>query len=71
MHIIPLLNPAVIDLAYWKDVKKSAAVLGGATFLFVLFELSSFTLIEMIATLVMVFTLACTVWSFIAGYIGR
>jgi hypothetical protein len=55
----------------WKDIKKSGAVLGGATFIYALFELSGLTFIEMWATAALAITLACSLWSFVAGYLGK
>jgi len=66
-----LKDPAVIDLAMWKNPKKSGAVLGGATALYVLFELSTYTLIEMMSTAALVFILASSLWSFVAVHLGR
>uniref|UniRef100_A0A061R311 Reticulon-like protein n=1 Tax=Tetraselmis sp. GSL018 TaxID=582737 RepID=A0A061R311_9CHLO len=66
-----LKDPAVIDLAMWKNPRKSGAVLGGATALYVLFELSTYTLIEMMSTAALVFILASSLWSFVAVHLGR
>jgi len=66
-----LKDPAVVDLVMWKDVKKSGAILGGATAIYALFELSGLTLIELWATAALIVTLTCTVWSMVAGYLGK
>ena len=62
---------SVVDLVMWKDMKKSGAVLGGATAIYALFELSGLTLIELWATAALIITLTCTVWSLVAGYLGK
>lgn len=69
--LIEFTCSSVVDLVMWKDLKKSGAVLAGATAVYFLFEHSGFTLIEMWATAALVVTLACTLWSAICGYLGR
>lgn len=63
--------PSVEALVMWKDPKVSGGVMAAAAALYALLELSSFTVIEMVATMGLIVTIAGAVWGAVAGKLGK
>merc|ERR1711988_1619685 len=55
----------------WKDPKKTGPIVGGATLAYFFVEYSGYTLIAMVANLLMLAVVVCFVWGNVAGLIGK
>lgn len=61
---------AVEDLLLWESVPKSAAVLGGATLLYVLLEWSGLPLLTWLSNLGLLAILATVLWAIASRFAG-
>jgi hypothetical protein len=63
MHGVSVICPAVEDLLLWKDVTKSAGVLGAATLLYILLEWSGVPLLTWLSNLALIAIAGTTLWA--------
>eukprot|EP00873_Tetraselmis_striata_P010067 jgi/Tetstr1/430331/TSEL_020156.t1 len=66
-----LKDPKLEAIVMWKDPKVSGGVMAAAAAAYALLELSSFTVIEMVATLGLIVTIAGVLWGAVAGKLGK
>ena len=62
---------AVMDLLMWKDVTKSGIAFGTATFLYLLFELSGWTTVAILANAALLAIIGTFVWSTVSQVLGK
>jgi hypothetical protein len=62
---------AVEDLLLWHNVPKSAAVVGGATALYVLLEWSGIPLLTWLSNACLAVVICCALWAFAARFMNR
>lgn len=67
----PKFPKPVKELLLWEDVKKSGAVLAGATLVYFLLEKSGYTMLFLIPMLMIVAVIASFVFSFAAKFLGK
>merc|ERR1712017_63665 len=64
-------NEQVMDLLMWKDVTKSGIAFGTATFLYLLFELSGWTTVAILANAALLAIIGTFVWSTVSQVLGK
>merc|ERR1712157_698641 len=60
-----------MDLLMWKDVTKSGIAFGTATFLYLLFELSGWTTVAILANAALLAIIGTFVWSTVSQVLGK
>lgn len=64
-------NQEVEDLLLWRDPKKSGVVLGGATLLYLILDVSGLSLLSIVANTLLIAVSISFLWNNIASFTGR
>jgi hypothetical protein len=61
----------VADVLLWKNLYLSGGILGGVFFAYILFEWSGYTLLSLIANVLLILVSALFIWSYAASLLNR
>merc|ERR550537_2158287 len=67
----PKFPKPVKELLLWEDVKKSGAVLAGTTLVYFMLEMSGYTMLYLVPSMMIVAVVASFVFSFGARFAGK